>query len=206
MSQFPPDFEPSNPYAPTSASAAAPGFAQGLSPELSHAEAIRRQYLSHEASAKSIGTLYLIGAFLIVPLGVGAIVVTAISFLYGEISTFEAAIMGVAGMLYMGIGLGQGATGLGLRRLRPWARIVAIVLSAIGLLGFPIGTLIAAYFLYILASQKGVYVFSDEYKQVILATPHIKYKTSIVVWIFLGLLLLLIGLGLIAGLVSWLSS
>jgi hypothetical protein len=36
-------------------------------------------------------------------------------------------------------------------------------------------------------------VFSDEYKRVIAETPHIKYRTSIVVWIFLGLLLLLFG-------------
>ena len=75
--------------------------------------------------------------------------------------------------------------------------LIAIVLSAIGLLGFPIGTLISAYFLYLLVSEKGKVVFSDEYKEVIRKTPHIRYKTSIVVWIFLGLLLLLIGLGLV---------
>lgn len=40
-------------------------------------------------------------------------------------------------------------------------------------------------------------VFSPYYKEIISQTPHIKYKTSIVVWIFLGLLLALLGLGIV---------
>ena len=39
-------------------------------------------------------------------------------------------------------------------------------------------------------------VFSDEYRAVIEQTPHIKYRTSIIVWIVLGLLLLLIAIGI----------
>jgi hypothetical protein len=41
-------------------------------------------------------------------------------------------------------------------------------------------------------------VFSDEYQAVIRQTPHIKYRTSIVVWICFGLLLLLLGAGILA--------
>jgi hypothetical protein len=33
-------------------------------------------------------------------------------------------------------------------------------------------------------------VFSEEYQAIRLATPHIKYKTSIVVWVLLLLLIL----------------
>jgi hypothetical protein len=77
-----------------------------------------------------------------------------------------------------------------------------IVLSCFGLLGFPIGTLISAYFLYLLSSQKGVYIFSPEYARVIAATPHIKYKTSIIGWILLGILVFFIGLGIIGLMVS----
>jgi hypothetical protein len=35
-------------------------------------------------------------------------------------------------------------------------------------------------------------VLSEQYQQVIAQTEHIKYKTSIVVWIFLGLIVALI--------------
>ncbi|HKB60455.1 MAG TPA: hypothetical protein VKC56_10480, partial [Gallionellaceae bacterium] len=68
-------------------------------------------------------------------------------------------------------------------------RIVAGVLAGLGLLGFPFGTVISAFILYLLFSKKGAMVFSDEYKQVIADTPDIKYRTSIIVWIFLALLI-----------------
>ena len=48
-------------------------------------------------------------------------------------------------------------------------------------------------------SEKGQIVFSDEYRRVIEQTPHIVYKTSVVVWI---LLLALIGFGIVAAVVT----
>jgi hypothetical protein len=66
------------------------------------------------------------------------------------------------------------------------------VLSEVGLLGFPIGTLINGYILYLLLSKKGRKVFSDEYRQIVSLTPHIKYRTSIVVCILLGLIVLMV--------------
>jgi hypothetical protein len=44
--------------------------------------------------------------------------------------------------------------GYGLLRLRPWARILAIVLSALNLMNFPLGTLIGVYGLWILLSAE----------------------------------------------------
>jgi len=39
-------------------------------------------------------------------------------------------------------------------------------------------------------------VFSEEYREVIAQTPHIKYKTSTIVWILLFILLAFIALGI----------
>jgi len=103
-------------------------------------------------------------------------------------------------LLVMGTGLIW--VGTGLRRLRKWARIPTGILSGIGLLGFPLGTLINGYILYLIFSQKGKTVFSEDYRAVIEQTPHIKYRTSIVVWVLLGLVLLLIGVGIIAMIVG----
>ncbi|MGN6546979.1 MAG: hypothetical protein ACTHK7_18130 [Aureliella sp.] len=85
----------------------------------------------------------------------------------------------------------------GLRRLEQWANIATTVLSCIGLLAFPVGTIICAYFLYLLQSQKGLLVFSAEYKQMIGSTPDSEHKSSMAGWMFLALLVLAIaGLGL----------
>ncbi len=104
--------------------------------------------------------------------------------------------MGIVIALLIGIGflaisILQFWVGLGLQKLIPWTRIAGIVFAAIGLLGFPIGTLISIYFLYLLVSKKGEYVFSDEYRQIREQTPHIRYKTSMILWIFVGLIVIL---------------
>jgi hypothetical protein len=72
----------------------------------------------------------------------------------------------------------------------PSARVAAIVFAGIGLLGFPIGTLINGYILYLLLSQKGRRIFQPDYAHIVAATPEVKYRTSIVVWIILGIFLL----------------
>ena len=182
---------PVNPYAPVSAE-------PPLATASSQAEAIRQEHLSHEASIKSIGVLYLLAAVFLVPIG-GWLLIMGLFGLSGNDMAADspATLIGI-GIFELALGLLQGYTGLALRQLKSWARHVAILFSGIGLLGFPIGTLISAYFLYLLLSRKGVYIFSDEYQQIVAATPHMKYKTSMVVWV---LLLLLIGL-LAVGMVS----
>lgn len=60
------------------------------------------------------------------------------------------------------LGLVAGALGSGLWRLRPWARRVAIAFSVIGLLGFPIGTLISILVLVYLFSAQAKAVFSGK--------------------------------------------
>jgi hypothetical protein len=142
-------------------------------------EAIRHEHINHEASIKAVGFLYYLG-------GIGVTVAAIASMAGGEPG---------AGMLLLILGAGQLVGGWGVRALRPWARYLGCVLSGIGLLGFPIGTLINAYVLYLLLSKKGRTVFAPEYQEVIEATPHVKYRTSIVVWICLALLAGLILLG-----------
>lgn len=178
------DDSATNPYAPTAHTsdlAAAPA---------SDVEGYRRAHLNHEASVKSIGTLYLIGAVILLPLSLG------MAFTWFTNPSSPAAL--VVALLYLAFGLFQGAVGWGVYKLAPWTRIPAVIYSVLGLLWFPIGTLVSAYFLYLLLSEKGRVVFSPEYRRVIEQTPHVKYKTSIVVWVFLGLLLLLVGVIAIA--------
>jgi hypothetical protein len=159
-----------NPYA-------APAARVDDIPANPEAEAIRRAHISHEASIKAVGILYYLGGAGLILSGGAALV--------GARSAENAVLM----VVFLALGVGYLFSGWGVRALRAWGRIVGIVLSVIGLLGFPVGTLINAYILYLYLSKKGRTIFAPEYQDVIAATPHVKYKTSIIVWIFLALVI-----------------
>ncbi len=140
------------------------------------AEAIRKAHINHEAGLRSVGMLYYLGGALIM-----------LASLMGSIGK-AAGMAPVAMMLLVAaVGAGQIAVGYGLRRLRSWARIPTIVFSVLGLIAIPIGTLISIYVLWLLLAKKGRTLFSPEYQAVVARTPHVKYRTSIVVWIVLAL-------------------
>jgi len=152
----------------------------------SQAEAIRREHIKHEASVRSIGALYFISGAVLLVAGVGAVLSGGL----GE-SAFGVPAAAVL-IIYAAFGVLSIAVGRGIRALEPWARTTCIVLSFVGLIGIPIGTLVSGYILYLLLSAKGKRLFEPDYPAIIAATPHIKYRTSVVVWIFVGLLVLLI--------------
>ena len=93
---------------------------------------------------------------------------------------------------YLALGALSIVVARGIRQLKPWARITSIVLSIVGLIGFPVGTLINGYILYLLLAAKGRRIFAADYADIVAATPHIKTRSSIVVWIVLGLLALFV--------------
>lgn len=159
-------------------------------PPILAAEAVRQTYLKHEASIQSVGILYYLGAVMSPLAGIAGLVSTEQP---GLERTAICAVLLVLGVIYFKVGRW-------LRVLDPKAKTPTTLLSVLGLFAFPIGTLINAYILSLIHSEKGKMVFSPEYRSVIEATPEIQYKTSVIVWIALGLLALLIVVGL-AGLV-----
>jgi hypothetical protein len=160
-------------------------------------EQIRQEHLKHEASVKSVGILYLIGATF---MGLGALIfpLRPSQPSGGAPSAVAAAPI----ILMLGLATVFFVTGIGIRKLKPWARIVSGILAGLGLLAIPIGTLVNAYILWLLFSKKGATIFSDDYRRIIAETPHIRYKTSIVVWILIGLVVALVLFGLIGAAVS----
>ncbi len=169
---------------------------EGLAPDVGGAEAIRNAHLKHEASIKSVGILYYLGGTFLILAGLGGVVV---AFAPGS---GQSGVGILVSLLFLLLAVCQFIVGRGLRQLRPWARTPTAILSGIGLLGFPLGTLINGYIMYLVLSDKGRKIMSEDYARVVEQTPHIKYKTSIVVWIFLGLLLLLIVVALIGAFAS----
>jgi hypothetical protein len=177
-----------NPYAPPSARI------DDVVEVVPEQEEIRRSHIKHEASIRSIGLLYLFGGALAI-VGAGSALLAPWSGGPTDLLTIMATVYVVVGVVTI-------ATGYGMRRLQPWARVVAIVLSLLGLLGFPIGTLIHGYFLYLLLSAKGRRIFEPDYADIVAATPHIKYRTSIIVWVLLAILLLGIGAAILIPLMA----
>ncbi|MFN7625876.1 MAG: hypothetical protein ACK5PZ_03525 [Pirellula sp.] len=189
-----------NPYAPASATTG--GYVQGQIFDISDAEMIRKQHLSHEASIQGMGSLYLLGGVLgsLGGLVYGGMGIAAMSGVAGAIPDGDGpgptpAVMGGMfvgiGVFVLAVSMAQLYAGWTMRKLDPKGKILAIIVTAIGLLGFPCGTLISAYTLYLLLSPKGEFIYSPQYKEIRAATPHIKYR-SIVAWVLLALILIFV--------------
>jgi hypothetical protein len=164
-------------------------------------EHVRQQHLKHEASIKSLGLLYLIGA---TSMGLVAIMglVVPVMMLRQPSGGASVGLPAAPMILMLGLAAFFFVTGIGIRKLKPWARIASGILAGLGLLAIPIGTLINAYILWLLFSKKGATVFSDDYKRIIAETPHVRQKTSIVVWVLIGLVVALVLFGLIGAVVG----
>ncbi|HEX7262044.1 MAG TPA: hypothetical protein VF258_09530 [Luteolibacter sp.] len=164
------------------------------------AEEVRRQHINTEASIKSIGILYYLG-------GIG-LLFAAGGFLMSA-GPFEGvtslAPYATAGLLVI-FSIFQFFVGSALRKLKSWSRIAAGILSGIGLLGFPIGTIINAYILFLIFGKKGAMVFSEPYKAIIASTPHVKYKTSKVLRVLLGIFAFVILLSIIIVVIGKITS
>lgn len=179
-------FDPKQPWASPSTPAGSPAINPYAPPSadvtpamggIDDAESIRRQFLNHEASIRSIGFFFLLGFYSMIP----AFVVIPFMLFSSETMGFGFVMMAFAGV----IGLLYYYLGTGLRRLDPKVRLGVTIFAIIGLLGFPFGTLISGYILYLLHGEKGQRVMTREYQQVVAATPHIKYRTPLWVWLLL---------------------
>jgi hypothetical protein len=161
--------------------------------EQATAQEVRKKYLHHEACVKSIGTLYFIGSLLLLLAGI-------VGSMADKVDTVSARVIGGALLISLSAFLFWVADAI--RKLKPWTRIAIGIVSGIGLLGFPLGTMINGYILYLVFCKKGEIVFSPQYRQVIEATPQIKYGVSVIVWICLAFLAALLAFLLICALLS----
>ena len=169
--------------------------------QLSQAESVRHSHIGHEKSIQAFGLLFFLGGIIAILLS--TFLATA---LFSEInngatnSAEKKAISLVMGLLGINALLGvlQIAVGHGLRKLNSLGKIGGTFFAAIGLFGFPIGTLFSAYLLYLLWSAKGQLVFSSQYRDIMKGTPHVVYKTSRIVWGILILFIAIITLAFVA--------
>ena len=167
-------------------------------PSTSEAHEIRLEHIKTEAAIRSIGTLYYLGAIVLC--------MAAIATMAGRFTPSGSASGGVGIVIIGAICLGFGALSFfvarGIRQFQPWARVTSIIFASLGVLsafgaaatrtGAPVGIVINAYILYLLLSRKGRRIFESDYPQIVAATPDVKSKTSIVVWIAVIVLVLVV--------------
>ncbi len=133
------------------------------------AEKIRMEYIKHETSLKAVGILfYAYGALVMGGYGVLA-KTTDLSWIRSAHSASA-----VLAILFVLISITYiSFVGRGLRTLEPWTYRPTVAIAVIGLLGFPFLTLISAYVLWLVLSKKTRFVLSQEYAEIIAATPNV---------------------------------
>ncbi len=164
-----------NPYAPPVA-APSPG-------QLTETEKIRWDHLKFESGFRGVGGAYILlgaaGAL------IGALLLSILSQGFeGEVAFWALFFLALTVVLWW--------LAFGLRNLKEGVRKPAFVFGVIGLLAFPIGTILNGYLLYLLMSAKGKRTLSPDYQQIIAATPHIYYKSPWLLSIVVILLAILI--------------
>jgi hypothetical protein len=209
---------------------AAPGAAIGARADDAgsddEAESIRLAHIGHEASVRAVGLLYYLGGFF----GLIVIVGLVISAVFAPPDAFGRAgpggvsprviLLGV-GVFYAAMTALNLALGYGLRTLKVWARWTIVVLMGLtllycllvglfllmvepvtGLISLALGGGISGYIFYLMVSSKGAMVFSHRYQAIIAQTPHIRYRTSLLVKILLALVLAFIAVAIAMALFS----
>lgn len=147
------------------------------------AERIRQEHVKHESTIKTLAALHFISG----TVGLVAVVL-ALSQSLGS-SEFTI-VLCIAVLAILNIFIGRG-----LRRFKPWARwagvVVAAVFVVLSMVTFPVGPIINGIILYLLACRKSARIFAPDYQAIIAATPHVRHRTPVGVWITLGIVILL---------------
>jgi hypothetical protein len=112
----------------------------------------------------ALSALFVLGAILLMLTLGGAAGIVGVAADPGD-AALAIPIMGFAGsvavVILMILGLPGLIGGWGLLNYRPWARILVIVLSALNILNFPIGTVLGAYGLWVLLSKETEPLFAQ---------------------------------------------
>ena len=110
-----------------------------------------------------LGWLLIVGHAIFLAIGVFVFVLlTGIGVVSGEgeaIAILTLVAIGVASLMAL-LALPGIAAGYGLLKRREWGRVLAIIVAVLGLVNFPIGTLVGVYVLWVLFQQAANEYFS----------------------------------------------
>ncbi len=197
-----PDSASMNPYAVsvTASNDSAPP-SQGLSGD---AASVRNFHLAHESAIKGFGLLYAIGAGVYILFAIAAVIFSV--FAFAAMNKDAGMAIGVVTLIYAAVYFAIGSlvalVSSGLYKLSDVGKIGGAIFSVLSLCGIPIGTLLGAYMLYLLFSEKGNSIFTQRYRSIVKETPHIRTRIPVFVWIILACSGLLLVLGILLAVVG----
>ncbi|MCE9546262.1 MAG: hypothetical protein K8T25_12170 [Planctomycetia bacterium] len=164
-----------NPYAAPAIDA---GPTVSMPRTVAEAEDIRMQHLRHEGEIRSVGLVYeILGSLLSVP-AMGGLYSGGELFSEGARmipADWQWPVLG-GSVLLVGLACCAFAVGFALRRLDRRVKLPLVLLSGVGLLIFPLGTLVNGWVLYLLLSRQGGAVLSPQYAEVCRMTPKMRYR------------------------------
>lgn len=153
-------------------------------------EELRRKYLNHETSVRSVGSFLNFFGVLFVFIGVNVVFDR-----FGSNTVDQLIGLALAGFFAAICFL----VAYGVRGLRGWSRIPVALLACLSLIGFPVGTVIGICVLWLYFCPRGRKVFSPEYRELVARTPAIKYQSSPLVRVLGWIVMLLFVVGAISG-------
>lgn len=118
---------------------------------------------------KVLGWLFVVFGVFYVLMAFGSsalmgILATFVASQGGQDAAVGASVLGLTGgaffIFWLCLGIPGILAGWGLLNYKPWARILAIILSALGLINFPIGTATGIYGLWVLFNKETEALFS----------------------------------------------
>jgi hypothetical protein len=158
-----------NPYAPPAAEVVSTGTPDT---DLGNAERTRLDHLHQEAVIRAYGCLgicvALFGSVWLVLL----LELSGSQSVGGQSSGLRVEAIAAAGVSLVGVALF--VLGVGLLGLKPWSRMVGLVLAVCALPLVPVGTLLGGALLWVLTSAKGRAVLSAKHGEVRARTRHVK--------------------------------
>ena len=182
-----------NPYAapPITGSLVMDELSTAATGDVAAAERVRRELISHETKVKSVRWLYWLGGVIGLLTSLPIIYTWVVDLRRGaeiDLGPMIVVLLVCGAVIGVTILMFVGANWLG--KLDRRAKIAVGVVSGLGLFQVPLGTLINGYILHLVFSTKGQRVFSDEYKEIIRLTPHVKSRTSTLAWVILAVVIL----------------
>ena len=112
---------------------------------------------------KVLGALFIVFGAIYVLLAFGSSLILGVLAGFigsqgGDDATVSATVLGMAGaaafIFWLCLGIPGIIAGIGLLKMKRWARILAIVLSAFRLISFPFGTVLGVYGLWVLFNKE----------------------------------------------------